>query len=216
MKQKRNTCWLTLFKATNHDVKPEDVNKVMKRKFLNGISADLHHNVFIFCNTPLDDSFGHQDLLKAIRDTHLHLTAIKKPVVPAPDDSIFHTDSRSTCQPTQVSINAAVNALTPVVMSDDSTLNTVLSLTKSLINKSGLVNNASKNRRIRLIYSVIRLNDFHVVVDSGLSPAGHSAEQHMLSLNESLAGQHRRTLSLQRYDATTAMSSIISSRIVFG
>ena len=32
---------IKLFKAANHDVKPEDVNRAVKRKFLNGISADL-------------------------------------------------------------------------------------------------------------------------------------------------------------------------------
>ena len=93
----------------------------MKRKFLNGISADLRHNVFIFCNNPLDDTVGHQDLLKASRDARVHLTATKQLVTSVSDDPIFHTASR----PTQVSSNAAVNALT-----DDSTLNAVLSLTQ--------------------------------------------------------------------------------------
>ena len=88
---------------------------------MNGISADLHHNVFIFCNNPLDDTVGHQDLLKASRDARVHLMATKQLVTPASDDPTFHTDPR----PTQVSPNAAVNALT-----DDSTLNAVLSLTK--------------------------------------------------------------------------------------
>ena len=81
--------------------------------------------MFIFCNNPLDDTVGHQDLLKASRDVRVHLTATKQPVTPASDDPIFHTDSRPTCRRTQVSTNAAVNALT-----DDSTLNAVLSLTK--------------------------------------------------------------------------------------
>ena len=53
------------------------------------------------------------------------MTATKQPVTPASDDPIFHTDSRPTCWPTQVSTNAVVNGLT-----DDSTLNAVLSLTK--------------------------------------------------------------------------------------
>ena len=49
----------------------------------------------------------------------------------APDDPMFHTDSSPTCGPTQVSTNAMVNALTPTAMSDKSTLNAVLSLTKT-------------------------------------------------------------------------------------
>ena len=81
--------------------------------------------MFIFCNNPLDDTVGHQDLLKASRDARVHLMATKQLVTPASDDPIFHTDSRPTCWPTQVSPNAAVNTLT-----DDSTLNAVLSLTK--------------------------------------------------------------------------------------
>ena len=116
---------IKLFKAANHDVKPEDINRAVKQKFLNSISADLCHNVFIFCNNPLDDTVGHQDLLKASRDARVHLTATKQLVTPASDDPIFHTASRPTCRPTQVSSNATVNALT-----DNSTLNAVLSLTK--------------------------------------------------------------------------------------
>ena len=81
--------FIKLFKVANHDVKPEDVSRAVKRKFLNGISANLRHNVFIFCNNPLDDTVGHQDLLKASRDVRVHLTATKQPVTPASDDPIF-------------------------------------------------------------------------------------------------------------------------------
>ena len=93
---------IKLFKAANSDVKPEDVKRAVKRKFLNGISTDLHHNVFIFCNNPLDDTVRHQDLLKASRDARVDLTATKQLVTPAADDPIFHTDSRPTCRPTPV------------------------------------------------------------------------------------------------------------------
>ena len=121
---------IKLFKGANHDAKPEDVNRAIKRKFFNGISADLRHNVFIFCSNPLDNTAGHQDLLKASRDARVHFTDTKTPATPAPDDPIFHTDSRPTCWLTQVSTNAAVNALISTVLSDESTLNAVLFLTK--------------------------------------------------------------------------------------
>ena len=107
--------------------------------------------MFIFCNNPLNDTVGHQDLVTASRDARVHLTdTITTPATPAPDNPIFHTDSRPTFRLTKVCTNAAVNALTPTVMSDKSPLNAVLSLTKTKsLNKSGSMSNAYKNNMIR-------------------------------------------------------------------
>ena len=63
-----------LYKAANPKVKAEDLNRKIKRKLLYGIPGPLRHNLFIFCNNPLDDSVSHQDLLQAARDAKVHLS----------------------------------------------------------------------------------------------------------------------------------------------
>ena len=181
---------IKLFKAANHDVKPEDVNRAVKRKFLNGISADLRHNVFIFCNNPLDDTVGHQDLLKASRDARVHLTATKQLVTPASDDPIFHTDSRPTCRPTQVSPNAAVNALT-----DDSTLNAVLSLTKKFVEQVRLNEQRFQEKEDKI--NLLSNSSQQFSRGRGRLPRSRGSfrgRTHAV-LNKSPAGQHSRTLT---------------------
>ena len=44
-----------------------------------------------------------------------------------------------------------------------------------------------------------------MVVEGGLGPVGHSAKHHELFLNKRPAGQHRHALTLQTYDASTAI-----------
>ena len=68
------TSLLSLYPAANPDDKTEDINRVVKRKFLQGISDNLCHNLFIFCSNPYDDKVCHQDALKACCDAIVHLS----------------------------------------------------------------------------------------------------------------------------------------------
>ena len=63
---------MKLFKACNLKAKSEDLQRAVKRKLLYGMSETLRHNLFIFCNNPLDDTVTHQDLLKSSYDAFVH------------------------------------------------------------------------------------------------------------------------------------------------
>ena len=41
---------LQLFRAVNHEAKTEEINRAVKRKFLQGISDELRRNIIVFCN----------------------------------------------------------------------------------------------------------------------------------------------------------------------
>ena len=77
---------LQLFRAANPEAKTEEINRAVKRKFLQGISVELQQNIFIFCNHPFDDKVSHQDLLKACRDAAVHLATTRSS--PASDHAV--------------------------------------------------------------------------------------------------------------------------------
>ena len=86
---------IKLFKAANPDAKTEDINRAVKRKFLNGISDDLRRNLFIFCNNPLEETVSHSDLLQASNKARVHLSSgtardgFYAGSAPGPDDPTF-------------------------------------------------------------------------------------------------------------------------------
>ena len=82
------TSLLSLYRAANPDAKTEDINRAVKRKFLQGIADHLRRNIFIFCANPYEDKVSHQDVLKACRDAVVHLSTNKSspdPSLPVPD-----------------------------------------------------------------------------------------------------------------------------------
>ena len=82
------TSLLSLYRAANPDANTEEIKRAVKRKFLQGISDNLSHNLFIFCSNPYDEKVSHQDVLKACRDAIVHLS-IKQ----SPDPSLPASDS---------------------------------------------------------------------------------------------------------------------------
>eukprot|EP00794_Sanderia_malayensis_P004986 gene4986-5644_t len=56
------------------DPKDEEIDRGVKRKFLQGISGSLRQNLFIFCQNPYDPKVTPQDLLKASREAIVHLS----------------------------------------------------------------------------------------------------------------------------------------------
>ena len=163
----------------------------------------------------MDNTVGHQDLLKASRDACVHLTDTKAPATPTPDDSTFHSGSRPIWQLTQVSMNAAVKALIPTATSDESTLNAVLSFIKTF------------DEQVRLNEQRFQEQDDKINLLSkscqwfsrgcGRWPRSRrSFRRTPPAVPQQETGWATQcALALQRYNATTAISSIISSRIVF-
>ena len=133
---------IKLFKAVNPDANIEDINRAVKRKFLNGISNDLHRNLSIFLNNPLEEKVSHSDLLQVSHKAHVHFISsgttrdgLYAGSTPSPDDPIFVNgpSSKSASRPTPPKTSeATVAAITPASTADENTLAAVLSLTKKL------------------------------------------------------------------------------------
>ena len=68
------TSLLQTFRAANPSAKNEEIDRAVKRKFLQGIPVNLRRNLFIFCHNPYDTEVSIQDLLKASRDAIVHLS----------------------------------------------------------------------------------------------------------------------------------------------
>ena len=105
---------LQLFRAANPEAKTEEINRAVKRKFLQGISDELRRNIFIFCNHPFDDEVSHRDLLKACRDAAVHLATTKS--------------SLASDQAVSPAVLAATNPPPTSSSSNDATLQAILSL----------------------------------------------------------------------------------------
>ena len=82
------TSLLSLYREANSDAKTEEINRAVKRQFLQGISDNLRYNLFIFCSNHYDEKVSHQDVSKACRDAIVHLS-IKQ----SPDPSLPASDS---------------------------------------------------------------------------------------------------------------------------
>ena len=59
------TSLLQTFRAANPSAKDDEIDRAVKRKFLQGIPPTLRRNLIIFCQNPYDDKVTPQDLLKA-------------------------------------------------------------------------------------------------------------------------------------------------------
>ena len=59
------TSLIQTFRTANPSAANEEINRAVKRKFLQGIPVNLRRNLFIFCNNPYDTTVSPQDLLKA-------------------------------------------------------------------------------------------------------------------------------------------------------
>ncbi len=68
------TTLLQTFRAANPSAKDDEINRAVKRKFLQGIPVSLRRNIFIFCQNSYDKEVTPQDLLKASRDAIVHLS----------------------------------------------------------------------------------------------------------------------------------------------
>ena len=63
-----------LHRSANPDADEADLTRNVKRKFMNGISAGLKRNVFIFCNKPHDANVTIDNLLEAVRRANLYMS----------------------------------------------------------------------------------------------------------------------------------------------
>ena len=67
---------LQTFRAANPSAKDDEIDRAVKRKFLQGIPVSLRRNLFIFCQNPYAAEVTPQDLLKASRDAIVPLSIV--------------------------------------------------------------------------------------------------------------------------------------------
>ena len=120
------TALLQLCRAANPEAKSEDVNSVVKHKFLHGINDTLRHNIFIFCTNPFSDDVSPQALLKASCDAVVHLSASVSSSSSTPAKSSLSAQAA-------VFTTASAAALTPQ-------LDKVLALTQQLADQAKITN----------------------------------------------------------------------------
>lgn len=103
---------LQTFRTANPSAKDEEINRAVKRKFLQGIPASLRRNIFIFCQHPYDKEVTPQDLLKASRDAIVHLSTSTSTIDEHPPPTVLAA-SPVAPQPTHHPIaDQTLNAIT--------------------------------------------------------------------------------------------------------
>ena len=63
-----------LYKYANPGVTNDALEIAVKRKFLNGISSSLSHNIVIFCNNPYNKAITRHKLLEHCRSVQMYMT----------------------------------------------------------------------------------------------------------------------------------------------
>ena len=62
-----------LYKAANPDASSAVTTKAIKRRFMNGISANVRQSIYIFCNDPHASTVSYQRLLEHARKARMHV-----------------------------------------------------------------------------------------------------------------------------------------------
>ena len=85
-----------LYRASNPDASDVVSTLAIKRKFMNGISPELRHSIYIFCNEPYAADVTHQNLLEHARKARLQLTQRESET-----SSLLHLSSIATLSKNQ-------------------------------------------------------------------------------------------------------------------
>ena len=117
---------LQTFRAANPSAKDDEIDRAVKRKFLQGIPVSLRRNLFIFCQNPYAAEVTPQDLLKASRDAIVHLS------IPAPT-----TDEHSP--PNVLAVSPVCPPATPSPLADP-TLDAIMMLSSKFDEQAKITN----------------------------------------------------------------------------
>ena len=103
----------TLYRAANPTATAAEVNKAVKRKFMQGISTELRRAVYVFISDPFAITVTHNRLLEAARNAKLSLlgTEDTAPVI----NSVTPTAPPTPAPPSNADVMGAINALTQSV-----------------------------------------------------------------------------------------------------
>ena len=138
-----------LYRAANPDA--TDVDKAVKRRFMNGISNEVRHSIYIFCNDPYATTVTCQILLEHARKAKLHAqeSGTKRDVL-----NTFSTNDQATNESSvnTNSILSAISNLTDRLDNFENNFNServnAIRGNRGFVNRRGNFNNRSRyNKR---------------------------------------------------------------------
>ena len=88
-----------LFKAANPEAADDAASLAVKRKFMQGISADLRRSTYIFCSDPFATTVTYQQLLESARKARLQLAPVDQSA--ATGAAAYVTNVSENCGPNQ-------------------------------------------------------------------------------------------------------------------
>ena len=87
-----------LFKAANPDADDGAASLAVKRKFMQGISAELRRSTYIFCSDPFATTVTYQQLLESARKARLQLAPVDQAATTGA--AAYVTNVSENCGPT--------------------------------------------------------------------------------------------------------------------
>ncbi len=122
----------TLYRAANPDANAPEINKSVKRKFMQGISPHLRRAIYVFTSDPFAVTVTHQRLLESARNAKLSLIGEENPlpgavpavntVASAPPTVPASTD---TSGPSNADVMGAITALAQTLTDVVHVVNTI-------------------------------------------------------------------------------------------
>ena len=151
---------LQLFRAANPEAKTEEINRAVKRKFLQGISDELRRNIFIFCYHPFDFKVSHQDFAESL--SRCCCASCHNQIFPC---------LRSSRPP---AVLAATNPPPTSSSSDDATLQAILSLSSKFEEQTRLTQQQlnEQQEQINMLRHPPTIKPFSQQVSAAKNPAG--------------------------------------------
>ena len=106
----------TYYRGANPTATAAELNKAVKRKFMQGISEDLRRAIYVFISDPFAITVTHRRLLEAARNAKLSLLGSEETIPSAPTiNSVTPTSISSPAAPSNADVMVAINALTQSV-----------------------------------------------------------------------------------------------------
>ena len=106
----------TYYRGANPTATAAELNKAVKRKFMQGISEDLRRAIYVFISDPFAITVTHRRLLEAARNAKLSLLGSEETIPSAPTiNSVTPTSNSSPAAPSNADVMVAINALTQSV-----------------------------------------------------------------------------------------------------
>ena len=131
-----------LFKAANPDADDGAASLAVKRKFMQGISAELRRSTYIFCSDPFATTVTYQQLLESARKARLQLAPVDQAATTGA--AAYVTNVSENCGPTQPD-SLIMQAIDGLAQSFNERLDTIETRFNNQLADVNSINNNSNN-----------------------------------------------------------------------